>query len=215
MDLDQKITFLTQQLRKDEAFLQEHEEEFTDEVVKLLRRWWWDTAAGFVQRYPEQTRRHGQAGIADLKAQVGALRTRVKEVTEQVFDDPSVWWHKKPRAERDLSERYENRSERVGPKKLDTGLRIAMGAIAPILRDFGYIEPGRYTQWLEWDEAGETHPPGARPCYPYTIDWPPALIETARFYGARLQLAANRLRDIEVLQQQKAERAIERIWDES
>lgn len=215
MDLEQKITHLTQQLRKDETFLREHEAEFTAEVIKLLRRWWWDTAAHFVQRNLAQTQQHGHEGIAELKARVSDLRKRVTEVTHEVFDDPAVWWHRLPRAERNLSERYDTRSERVGPKKLDTALRVAMGAIAPILLEFGYIKTARYAQWLEWDEAGEQQRPGARPIYPYTIDWPSELIEIARHYGARVQLAANKQRDINVLEQQKVKRASELIWSES
>ncbi|MEL6343953.1 MAG: hypothetical protein AAFV53_12540 [Myxococcota bacterium] len=216
MDFDQKIRSLKQQLRKDESFLQQYEDAFKEEVVKHLRQWWWETAARFVQRNPEKTTEHGPQGIAALKARVADLRVRAEAVVDEIFDDPDVWWHRKPRSKRNVLERYHARSERVGPKKLDAALRVAMGAVAPILRDFGYIDPEQYdARWLEWDEAGEHHPPGARPHYPYTIDWPAEMIKKARFYDGRLQQAANKMRDIALIQRQKEARATESIWDAS
>jgi hypothetical protein len=215
MDFEHKISRLELQLKLDDALLHNFEAEFKTEAAKFLRQWWWDMTAQIVQRTPKVTKEHSGEGISTLKARVTSLRERAEEVAEEFLSDQSAWWHKLPRNERYKTERYYFRSERIGPKKLDTILRIAMGAVAPILHDFGYIEERRASQWLEWDEAGEYHPDNARHYYPYAIDWPSELITTARSYGDRVDQSKNRLHELQLLTRQKAEREAESPWGKS
>lgn len=215
MSFDDKISRFEQQLDQDDALLRKYEDEFRAEAVKFLRRWWWDTTARMVQRSPTLTRKYGHDGISILKSRVNTLRDRAGEIVGQVMDDDRVWWHKTPRAERDKHARYTFRSERIGPKQLDASLRVAMGAIAPLLLEFGYIEERRAVQWQEWDAAGENPLPNARHCYPYAFDWPEPLLETARSYADRVQYATNRMRDIAAIRARQKEESAGAIWDAS
>ena len=215
MNFEQKISHLELQLNQDEALLQKYEDEFKTEAARFLRQWWWDMTAQLVQRNPTQTRQHGSEGIVALKARVNELRSQSSALAEEFLSDERAWWHKRPRAERNLSERYYFRSERIGPKQLDNVLRVAMGAVAPILLEFGYIEQRRAAQWMEWDEAGENHLEDARHCYPYAIDWPSELLTPARSYSDRVQQATNRLRDVAILTREKEAREAESLWNES
>lgn len=198
MDLDQKIIRLEQQLTQDDSALQKIAETFSEEATRYLRRWWIGEIERAVKRSPAVTRAHGPDRLQDLKAAAETLRDHVDEVVAASISDPAVWWHTRPLADRDEADRYPFRSESVGPKKLDAALRIAMGAVAPILLTFGYLEPARSVQWADG--------------YPYTFRWPSELMETARSYTKRVRLATNRLHELRMHQRQRDAAGPGALW---
>ena len=221
-----QIQRLEKQLAQDDAHMQQTEAQFKAEAARFLRQWWWDLAAQTVQRAPQVARTQGPDGIAAMKARVSALREGADEIVERHLGDPAVWWHKLPLEARTCEFRYVFRSQRVGPKPLDRGLRMAAGAIAPILLDFGYIEPERLAQWIDEDEdeggegredgavAEAQDPATARYCYPYTLDWPQTLLKTAWTYATCARRGANRLQDLRVVlgQQDKEAEEASTLW---
>lgn len=209
MSDDLQIQRMKKQLTQDDALMQKTEEEFKAEAVRFLRQWWLDLTTHTIQRAPQVARAQRPDGIAAMKTRGRALHDAAEEIVERYLGDPAIWWHKVPLEARSCEFRYVFRSPRVGPKPLDRGLRTAAGAIAPILYDFGYIEPARLAQWVDTDtdedgaegqgQGPDTAPDATRYCYPYTLDWPQTLLKTAWTYATCVRRSANRLQDLRVV----------------
>ena len=213
MSFDPQLRRLEQQLAQDDAQMQKIEAQFRAEAARFLRKWWWETAAQAAKRSPTVTQAHGRDGVAAMKARVSDLRDRAEEVTERYLGGADVWWHKPPPEERECTFNYVFKSQRVGPRLLDRGLRAAAGAIAPILLEFGYIEPERLAQWVD-DDEDVASPDETRYSYPYSLEWPPALLKTAWSYATRARLGANRLQDLRVVLSSQGDSDPASLWGE-
>lgn len=122
-----------------------------DAVAVWLASWWQETARDAVAERARQVARHSvpEETVASARASVRGLVASAGDAVRRHLDVDVVWAHRQNLEKVERQDRgtygYGNSgSMHPGLPGLEDGVRRAMGEVAPILVDHGFVEVGGY-----------------------------------------------------------------------
>ncbi len=192
--------------------------EFIPAAGKFAAVWWANQATCEVERTHSVTEKLSDEQLKQLKAEVQALIAGAEQHVEEFFADATAWWHLQPELVVELKpaaaeysySAYGNRH----PDRIEKPLRLVLGKLGPVLEKYGYlVDSHRGPAWREWDASGNYHPPGARPRYPFSLEWPKELTDLVARYATEMESAGRLIREILNLRGKRKQAAAKKRWD--
>ena len=160
---------------------------------------------------PELTKELDSQELSKLKAEVKALQEDTPNIVTAFLQDENLWWHRKQ-----CEQSYSFSGNRP-PNGLDRSIRLVAGKLASILEKYGYLTTKFQNPdaWREWDQSGNSHPPGARHYYPSGIDWTERMRTLTKQYEDIHRESVCRASEIERLKEDKEKNEAEDLWNKA
>ena len=187
--------------------------EFTEETVDFASEWYKKTAKEYITKYPEVALKMSIEKIGKMKDKVNELVKNAEKIVKGEFDNPALWWHRKPRL-RDSIFQYKQVADQY-PEVLAQAVRHVLGRLGIVLEEFGFhvttnSNTGTYQEfWFENLEGSKQ----TVPCYPHVLAWTKEMQDTIREYDAQYTQAIKLFDEIQLLKDEKKIQEALTRWD--
>lgn len=171
-------------------------------TTEFVRQWYRQQAETFVKHNHELTKKLEGEKLSQLKADLAKLENDTSTAISEYLDVDELWWQAK-----EVEQGYG-----AWAPDLDKPVRLAVGRLAIILEKYGYLASEGSGVWREWDKSRSYHPPGARPYYPYSLDWSQSMIDSMKGYRELCSKAFRVTQTIGRLKQEKGSSEAEELW---
>jgi hypothetical protein len=137
--------------------------------------------------------------LNQMKREVRALVAQAGDHVNKFFAGGAIWWHEEPRV-----------SSTAYPGAFEAPLRLALGALEPVLERYGYRDSNHR-------QASRRNPAG--PIYPHNllgIGWPPADVEAlSKDYGRLHAEGAAAFAEIARIENEHAKAKAAKRWEDA
>ena len=126
--------------------------------------------------------------LSRMKERVSELVDSAETISAEHLDRDELW-RLPPEGESDRLP--VSLSQHELSRRLEEGLRLALGHLGPVLAECGYVtttpESDRHAidVWCQYDPSGNRHKGGGKPRYPYGLDWSEQLKQDMDEYATR------------------------------
>jgi hypothetical protein len=177
-------------------------QQFLLATTEFVRQWYRQQVEDFVKRNHDLTKKLAGERLSELKADLVKLENDTSTAISEHLDVDELWWQAK-----EVEQGYG-----AWAPNLDKPVRLAAGRLAIVLEKYGYLASQGSEVWREWDKNGDYHPPGARPYYPYSLDWSQSMRDSMKGYRELCSKAFRVTQTIRQLKQEKASSEAEELW---
>jgi hypothetical protein len=155
----------------------------------------------------------GADKIARMKAKINALVDDCPKLVERIFDNPTLWWHKKPRLHESI-ELYKQVGDR-NPEVVDQAVRQVLGLLGVVLEEFRFDVTvcGNRGAYQEFWFASGIGTQQIVPCYPHLLKWTEKMEKTLRQYDMVYVDALALYNEIQLLKEERSRQQALSLWE--
>lgn len=184
--------------------------QFARDSASFIENFYKATTDFYITGKADVTLNLGKEKLVKMKEKIINLIKNAEQITADSLSSEEFWWHLRESEKFDTISAYLY-SDNNPPKILDEAIRLIMGKIGVIFKEYGYFRPEEL--WLEYSTTNNQLPLNAKLRFPYSIIWSAEMKNTINKYNRVYEKARNLRNEINELILKRNINKAKELWD--